>query len=478
VTVNAQQITTDNARLSELANALRNRPTAMDGNFYPPDVIMVNEISTDASLIGLRDNLNAVFVSARYEIVGSTNSAVKAKFLVNTSTMTFESAKTWPDVCETAVQYQLIRLREAATNKSVTVGGVHFRAYYAAADCRERNTDEVRRQLDGVARLIVGDFNQRAAEIELECDPYENSSNRPWYEAITPQSAIDGISYIDAVRFHQRSSNLSLAEEWTWEGTSTRVLCDGTTNYKRSRIDYLFASNNVGVFEAHADHPGWANVQQRGSTSCTPAPQCRYSDHRFVWGRFDLSSIPAPVNPPATPTNLTATAASSTHVDLAWTAVANATGYRVERSTDGSTGWAQIASTTSPSFGDTDVVENSTRYYRVIATNAGGDSAPSNIASATTPGSSPSIPMNLIATPGKGKISLTWRGSTDSGGSGLAGYEVWRTTGNAFSKIATTSATSYTNSGLTRGTTYWYYVVAFDNAGNKSKSNIASATAK
>ncbi len=55
------------------------------------------------------------------------------------------------------------------------------------------------------------------------------------------------------------------------------------------------------------------------------------------------------------------------------------------------------------------------------------------------------------------------------------------TTGNAgsFSKIATTSATSYTNSGLTRGTTYWYYVVAYDNAGNKSNaSNIASATAK
>jgi Fibronectin type III domain len=482
VTVNAQQNTTDDARLSELAAALRNRPTTANGNFYPPDIIIANEMNNDASLMGLRDKLNATLSSTRYEIVGSTSPAVKTKFLFNSSTMTFDSATSWTDVCEAAIRYQLIRLRESATNKSVTVGGVHFRANYAAPDCRERNADEVRRQLDGATRSIVGDFNQRAAEIELECDPFETSGNRPWYAAMTSPSPIDGISYIDAVRNFRRSRNLSLAEEWTWEAKSTSNLCDGSTNYKRSRIDYLFASNNVGVLEAQADRPGWANEQQRGSIACTPAPQCKYSDHRFVWGRFDLSAIPAPVNPPPAPTDLSAIAASSTEVALSWTAATGATSYRVERSADGSTGWAQIATTTSPSYRDSGIVENSTRHYRVIATNSGGESGPSNVASATTPGSAPSNPSTLIATAGRRKVSLTWNGSTDSGGSGLAGYEIWRsTTGSAgsFSRIATTSGTSYTNTGLTRGRTYSYYVLAYDNAGNKSDpSNTASATAK
>ena len=485
VTVNAQQNTTDEARLTELANALRNRPVSSEDSpgFYAPDVIVANEMNTDSSLVSFRDKLNAVFTPGLYEIVGSTSPAVKAKFLLNTSTMKIESSKTWADVCEAGTQYGLVRLREIASNKAVTVGGIHLRVNYPASDCRERNTNEIRRQLDGETRSVVGDFNQRAAETELECDPYETSGDRPWYAAMTSQSASDGISYIDAVRNYQRSRNLSLAEEWTWEGTSKSDLCNNTTDFKRSRIDYLFVSNKVGVIEAHADHPGWANEQQRGAIACTPAPQCKYSDHRFVWGRFNLKDISTPVNPPASPTNVTASAASSTQIDLAWSAVADATGYSVERSPDGSAGWSQIATPTSPSYSDTGLVENSTRYYRVIATNAGGGSQPSNVASATTPGVPPSNPANLVATGGRRKVTLSWSASTDSGGSGLAGYEIWRsTTGTAgsFAKIATTSTTTtYTNSGLTQGTRYWYYVVAFDNAGNKSNaSNTASATAK
>lgn len=90
----------------------------------------------------------------------------------------------------------------------------------------------------------------------------------------------------------------------------------------------------------------------------------------------------------------------------------------------------------------------------------------------------PTSPADLTATAGKRKVSLSWTASTDSGGSGLAGYEIWRSTSAAgtFLKIATTASTSYANSGLTRGATYWYYVVAYDRAANRSApSNTASA---
>ncbi len=97
----------------------------------------------------------------------------------------------------------------------------------------------------------------------------------------------------------------------------------------------------------------------------------------------------------------------------------------------------------------------------------------------TTP---PSTPANLTAAAGNRSIGLTWTASTDTGGSGLAGYEVWRSTSGAagsFVKRATTASTTYTDAGLKRGKTYWYHVVAYDGAGNRSgPSSTASATAK
>jgi hypothetical protein len=94
----------------------------------------------------------------------------------------------------------------------------------------------------------------------------------------------------------------------------------------------------------------------------------------------------------------------------------------------------------------------------------------------TTP---PSAPSALSASGGKRKIVLKWGPSTDTGGSGLAGYEIHRATSvnGTYSIIATTAGTSYTDGGVPRGRTYWYYIKAYDGAGNRSSpSNTASAT--
>ena len=64
--------------------------------------------------------------------------------------------------------------------------------------------------------------------------------------------------------------------------------------------------------------------------------------------------------------------------------------------------------------------------------------------------------------------------------SGLAGYEIFRSnsSGGPFTVIATTTATKYNNSGLSSNRAYWYYVKAYDKAGNRSTpSNTATATA-
>jgi hypothetical protein len=89
---------------------------------------------------------------------------------------------------------------------------------------------------------------------------------------------------------------------------------------------------------------------------------------------------------PAAPINLSATAASTSQINLTWTGSAGATGYLIERSLTGTSGWTQIASTSAPttSFQDTGLAPGTTYFYRVRATGGNVDSGYSNVANATT----------------------------------------------------------------------------------------------
>ena len=107
--------------------------------------------------------------------------------------------------------------------------------------------------------------------------------------------------------------------------------------------------------------------------------------------------VPAVVNnstqvaPPAKPTGLTATASGGAQIGLSWSAPADngsaITGYKIEVSNNGSTGWTDLVAntrTTDTSYTHTGLAAGSTRHYRVSAINAGGTSESSDVASATT----------------------------------------------------------------------------------------------
>ena len=77
----------------------------------------------------------------------------------------------------------------------------------------------------------------------------------------------------------------------------------------------------------------------------------------------------------------------------------------------------------------------------------------------------PTVPQDLVGTAlNYNRIYLGWQASSDTGGSGVAGYRIYR--GNMDIGSATTNA--YTDAGLVAGTTYAYSVAAFDHAGNLS----------
>jgi hypothetical protein len=118
-------------------------------------------------------------------------------------------------------------------------------------------------------------------------------------------------------------------------------------------------------------------------------------------GDFLLEVEPTIPIAPAAPTNLVATTVSASQVDLTWQDRSdNERGFRIERSLDGSI-FAQVG-TTDPNdttFSDTTVVANTTYFYRVFAFNNFGSSAPSNIASATTPQPPPPPEPVIVVTP-------------------------------------------------------------------------------
>ena len=70
--------------------------------------------------------------------------------------------------------------------------------------------------------------------------------------------------------------------------------------------------------------------------------------------------------------------------------------------------------------------------------------------------------------------TLTWAPSTDSGGSGLAGYDVYREQGGDDTLLGRSTTNSITLTGLTPGTEYAVYVRARDGAGNRSAASPAA----
>jgi Fibronectin type III domain len=184
---------------------------------------------------------------------------------------------------------------------------------------------------------------------------------------------------------------------------------------------------------------------------------------------------------PSAPSGLTATAVSSAGIELAWTDNADSeTGFKIERGTDG-VNFTEIGTTAAntAAYSDTGLSASTTYYYRVAATNSAGDSPYSNIANAATQApaaTAPAAPTSLLATAESSTgIDLTWTDNADS----ETGFKVERSTNNvSFTLIATTAAdaTSYSDTGLTASTTYYYRVAATNSAGDSAYTNTANAT--
>ena len=124
-------------------------------------------------------------------------------------------------------------------------------------------------------------------------------------------------------------------------------------------------------------------------------------------------------DPPGAPTNLTAEADGGTRIDLTWDAPADdggsaITGYRIEVSDDGSSGWTELEAntgSTDTNYTHTGLLPGDTRHYRVSAINANGTSEESNSDDATT-AAPPTLSRASVLIAGT-QVNLTFSESVD-----------------------------------------------------------------
>jgi aryl-phospho-beta-D-glucosidase BglC (GH1 family)/fibronectin type 3 domain-containing protein len=174
------------------------------------------------------------------------------------------------------------------------------------------------------------------------------------------------------------------------------------------------------------------------------------------------------VQPPATPSGLSATPGNQ-QVSLSWSASSGATSYKVYRSTvAGTLGTPFTVSGTA--FVDSGLTNGILYYYRVAALNLGGESAPSSQISATPgAGSAPGIPQGFSATAGDARVTLSW-----SAVNGATSYRIYRgTTSGGQGSVAYRTGitqTSFVDTSVTIGTTYFYRVSALNSVGEGALS--------
>jgi len=173
---------------------------------------------------------------------------------------------------------------------------------------------------------------------------------------------------------------------WSWPAVSCAA---GTT----ARYQYKYTVTPPGT------DPGWTAIAGSPVAFTTIVigelytvavqAQCYTIETTSAWGVSGSASY----TPIAPPTNLVATTASSTLINVSWNAVSGAISYTLHRDTNSSFPSPTIVTQAGITYPSSGLSQGIKYYYRVLASDAGGPSDWSTTANATTTVDAPAAPV-------------------------------------------------------------------------------------
>jgi len=228
------------------------------------------------------------------------------------------------------------------------------------------------------------------------------------------------------------------------------------------------------------------NIRAYTDDGLNPATSYYYRIRSFNEEAFSeyssvLNVTTVALQPPSSPTNLTAIGITKNSVTLHWEDNANnEKGYRLFRSMTSETGYNNIAiiDANTEEYTDSGLEPNITYYYKINAYNEDGNSIYSNELETTTlPLLPPNPPTNLESTYiSHNSTTLEWIDNSDN----ESGFQIFRTFADNidYQLIHTTiqDINIYTDSLLLSDTAYIYRIRAFNDDGFSSYTNNLSVT--
>lgn len=228
-------------------------------------------------------------------------------------------------------------------------------------------------------------------------------------------------------------------------------------------LQYVSGNVNIGV----SGTPAYAQV---AVTSAIDAAAVINQINKAMNSGALVTMIPGSPDPVTNgPDDLAATPEYG-QISLAWTTAGVQYAYNIYRSTDNVT-FTQIGSSTTNSYTDTQIATGTTYYYEVTTYTVRGESPPCPATSGVA-GLIPAAVTGLATTPDYYQNDLSWTAVTGDTLFKSVSYNIYRNG----TQIGATASLTYSDAGLTAGTTYNYTVTAVVNGAEGPQCAAVSGT--
>lgn len=303
-------------------------------------------------------------------------------------------------------------------------------------------------------------------------NPTGTSVNSPQSSGVTPSAGIS-TSAPATPTVIVTSTNNGVTLSWNAvPGANFHTIQRGTVLNKLGYVAFYSTLDNATT--------GTSFTDASGTLGCTYSYIVTATSAAGTGGTSTaVTGKPIPPPPASAPANVKISdsfTSTNQNITITWSPVSGAVGYILYRSTSAGGPFSfpgnYIQSMTTTNYLDDSLALNTRYYYTVVAMNAGGISTNSVVVG--SPPAPPGAPASLSAIPGDSQITLSWPAVSTA-----TGYYLFRGTSSGNENVtvlANYSGTSYTNTGLVNGTTYYYFVIATNAGGSGPNSPEASAT--